>query len=171
MNIEHYDNLVGILTIDLCRRIFDAGDKLMSLLEEYGVDVEYGDGPGELCPGNSYRVYREEGYVDLLDEAEGTFEEYTHDEHYWVNLETGMAQDHWRGASVTVTWPVPKWLLSLIQQHNEFHIRVYYVANAALEHIGKGETAIKYLDGEEWGYEVFKEGQPVRRLPEGRDRL
>jgi hypothetical protein len=174
MNIEHYENLVGVLTQDLCMRIFEAGDKLMGILETYGVDVEYGDGDGELCPGNSYRVYRVEGYIEEYgDEADDTAPvEYDQDVTYWVNLETGMAEDHWHGPTIT-TWSIPPWLLSLIRQHNLFHIRTYYAANAVIDNLGKDETAVKYLDSanQEWGYEVFREGRPVRSLPEGMDRL
>jgi len=168
VNIEHYENLVGVLTVDLCHQIFRAGDKLMSILEEFGVGVEYGDDAGELYPGNSYWITREEGYLEEYEDDTPP-EEFTTEHEYHVDIDRGVATRLYDVNSSD--WPIQPWLLSLIKQHNTFHIRAYGPANVVNQHLGEGETAVKYLDGDEWGYEVFKAGQPVRRLPEGREPL
>jgi hypothetical protein len=165
VDVEAFENLVGVLTQDLCIRIFSTADRLMGILEDYGVAVEYSDGPGELFAGNSYGISREEG--ELEEYENGTpAEEYTYQRDYYVDLERGVACESWSGSSDR-DWVIPPWIMSMIRQHNTFYMRVSGPANAVVDHLGEGEVAVKYLHGDEWGYEVFKDGRSIRKLPKG----
>ena len=130
--------LPRLLTQEICSDIFRHGDGMMAMvnrhLQDVGlyVEVNYGEGSAELCPGNYY-------WVNYNDRT------------YAINLQDFNANHR------CITEKMDRWIYDMIACHNMFSMRAYYIANTLVDKLHHNRTARLSVYVKEWGYNILED--------------